>query len=466
MDEFSQATGRTYRLFDYYGSPDADRVIVMMGSGVGAAQEAVDFLQGRGEKIGLLVVRLYRPFDVSSFLTALPETVQRIAVLDRTKEPGAIGEPLYQDVVTALHHLRFEKSTSKKALAHVFGGRYGLASKEFTPDMVVAIFEELASKNPKHGFTVGIIDDVTHRSLPIVSTVPVHRPDEVQALFYGLGSDGTVGATKNSVKIIGDNTDLYAQGYFVYDSKKSGAMTVSHLRIGRNPIRSTYLIQQANFVACHQFSFLERIDILERIAPQGTLLLNCPYGPAAVWEQLPIEIQSVCIDKNLKLYTVDAEAVAKSVGMPGRINIVMQVCFFALADVLPREEAIGHIKKAIEQTYGKRGASIIEKNFAAVDQSLQGLHSVEIPRSPWGLEKSKRFRSIRIRISFNASPRQFWLGLVIACRSARCPSTVLSRQIQRDSKSGASPRRFLFGYRISASNAVCVPWSVPMRPFA
>ncbi len=379
MDGFAALTGRSYKLFDYYGDPQAQRVIVMMGSGVGAVQEAIDKLNSEGHKIGLVQVRLYRPFDVDAFLNSLPATTRKIAVLDRVKEPGAVGEPLYQDVVAALHESRASGHTDAKLDSLVIGGRYGLASKEFTPAMAWSVYQELDKETPKRGFTVGIVDDITHRSLLIDSDWIVESPGSTQAMFFGLGSDGTVGATKNSVKIIGDNTPLYTQGYFVYDSKKSGAMTISHLRISPKPIRSTYLIQKANFIACHQFSFLNRVDILGNAAEGATFLLNSPFGPEEVWDRLPIEIQRACIERKLRLFVVDAEAVARQVGMAGRINVVMQVCFFAISGVLPRDEAISQIKQSIEKTYGKRGSSVLEKNYEAVDQSLVGLHQVTIP---------------------------------------------------------------------------------------
>lgn len=387
MDRFGELTGRRYRLFEYYGAADAERVIVLMGSGIGAAEEAVDYLVSRGERVGIVKVRLYRPFDVEAFGQALPTTTQQIAVLDRVKEPGAVGEPLYQDVVAALHELSSTQSLNHRSVAGIVGGRYGLASKEFTPAMVMAIFNELQSPQPKRSFTVGIVDDVTHRSLPIEADIDLQSSDALQAVFYGLGSDGTVGANKNTVKIIGDNTQLFARGYFVYDSKKSGAMTVSHLRISPRPIRSTYLIQRANFVACHQLSLIDRVDILQYAAPGATLLLNTTYSPDEVWDKLTREFQAKCIELKLRLFVVDAETVAARVGMVGRINIVMQVCFFAVSQVLPRDEAIAHIKQAIEKTYGKRGASIIDKNFAAVDQALAGLHEVPLPLAATSLRE-------------------------------------------------------------------------------
>ncbi len=377
MDKFAQLTGRSYHLFDYYGAPDAERVVILMGSGVGAAEEAVEALQARGEKVGILKVRLFRPFDVDSFLAALPKTVKSIAVLDRTKEPGAIGEPLYQDILSV--YAERISSGAATTMPRVIGGRYGLSSKEFTPAMVKAVFDELARPEMKNHFTVGINDDVSHTSLAYDPDFSTEDPRTVRALFYGLGSDGTVGANKNSIKIIGKGTDSWVQGYFVYDSKKAGSVTVSHLRFGPNPIRSTYLISKANFVACHQSQFLNRIDMLSAADEGATFLLNAPHGPNEVWDHLPREVQDVIIRKKLKVYVIDGYAAAREAGMGNRINTIMQTCFFAISGVLPREEAIKQIKKAIESTYGKRGAAAVQKNFAAVDTTLARLHEVRVP---------------------------------------------------------------------------------------
>jgi len=371
MDRFAKVSGRQYHLFDYCGAPDARHVLVVMASGAEAAQEAVEFMNARGENVGLLKVHLYRPFAVEQFIEALPSGVERIAVLDRTKEPGAIGEPLYLDVVTALRE-------SKRNL-QVIGGRYGLSSKEFTPAMVKAVYDELKKTSPKNHFTIGIQDDVTHTSLDFDPEYSTEDPDTVRALFYGLGADGTVGANKNSIKIIGEETDHFAQGYFVYDSKKSGSVTVSHLRFGPKPIHSTYLISRANFVACHQFVFLERLDMLSAAEPGATFLLNSPYGPDQVWNHLPRSVQEQIIRKKLKFYVVDAYEIAKQTGMGSRINTVMQTCFFAISGVLPRQEAIDHIKASIKKSYGKRGEAVVQKNFAAVDHTLAHLHEVEVP---------------------------------------------------------------------------------------
>jgi pyruvate-ferredoxin/flavodoxin oxidoreductase len=379
MDQFAELTGRSYHLFDYVGAKDAERVIVMMGSGAETAEETVEHLAGQGEKVGLIKVRLYRPFDSVGFVNNLPQTVRGVAVLDRTKEPGSTGEPLYLDVVTSLADILPTKQAELKAMPVVIGGRYGLSSKEFTPAMVKAVFDELKAEAPKNHFTVGITDDVTHHSLPVDPAFTIEHPGTVRAIFYGLGADGTVSANKNSIKIIGTQTPSYAQGFFVYDSKKSGAMTTSHLRFGADPIRSTYLLQAANFVACHQFDFLTRYDVLRLAEPGATFLLNSPFGPDEVWDHLPVSVQQTILSKNLKLYVIDGYSVADEAGMGRRINTVMQTCFFALSGVLPKDEAIAHIKKAITKSYGKRGQEVIDQNFAAVDAALAHLHQVEVP---------------------------------------------------------------------------------------
>ncbi len=372
MDKFAKIVGRQYHLFDYTGAPDAERVIIIMGSGGEVAKEAVEALCASGEKVGLLQIRLFRPFPVETFVAALPASTKSIAVLDRTKEIGATGEPLYCDVVTALVEMG---QADKK----VIGGRYGLGSKEFTPAMVKGVFDELKKPSPKNHFTLGIVDDVTHTSLDYDPEFSTEVPGTVRALFYGLGADGTVGANKNSVKIIGEETDNYAQGYFVYDSKKSGAITVSHLRFGPKPLHSSYLISKASFVACHQFSFLERLDVLKCAEPGAVFLLLSPFGPDQVWDQLPRTAQKQIIQKKLKFYVIDGYEVAKNTGMGGRINTIMQTCFFAISGVLPRADAIEAIKHSIEKTYGKRGESVVKKNFAAVDATLENLFEVKVP---------------------------------------------------------------------------------------
>jgi pyruvate-ferredoxin/flavodoxin oxidoreductase len=376
MDRFAEITGRAYHLFDYHGPADAERVIVLMGSGAEAAHETVDALGRNGEKVGIVKVRLYRPFDGEAFVAALPASVKSIAVLDRTKEPGSLGEPLYMDCITALHE---HGGGHLPVIPKVVGGRYGLSSKEFTPAMVKAVFDNLAASSPKNHFTVGINDDVTHTSLDFDREYSVEPPDVVRALFYGLGADGTVGANKNSIKIIGEKTDNYAQGYFVYDSKKSGAVTISHLRFGPNPIRSSYLISSANFVACHQPVFLERYDMLDALAPGGTFLLNTAHSASDVWETLPRIVQEQIVAKHLKFFVIDAYSVARDSGMGGRINTVMQVCFFAIAGVLPRDRAIEAIKASIVETYGRKGDDIVKMNLDAVDSTLENLHEVAVP---------------------------------------------------------------------------------------
>ena len=383
MDQFAQLVGRQYHLFDYVGATDAEDVIVAMGSGCGAIEETVLKLNGQGRKLGLLKVRLYRPFDVPAFLAALPATTRRIAALDRTKEPGAIGEPLYQDVVTAIVEGWTDRAGAAPA-PKVIGGRYGLSSKEFTPAMVAGVFDEMRLEKSKRHFTVGIVDDVTHLSLKWDAAFTTEPADTHRAVFYGLGSDGTVGANKNTVKIIGENTPLYAQGYFVYDSKKSGSVTVSHLRFSPRPIDSAYLCRNASFVACHQFNFLEKMDVLEFADPGATFLLNSPYGPDEVWKNIPIETQRQIIDKGLKFYVIDAETVAQKAGLGRRINTIMQTCFFAISGVLPRDEAIKEIKDTIKKTYGKRGESVLEQNYAGVDTAIAELFEVKVPAAPSG----------------------------------------------------------------------------------
>jgi pyruvate-ferredoxin/flavodoxin oxidoreductase len=379
MDRFAALTGRAYHLFDYVGHPQAERVIVIMGSGADTAHETVEWLTAQGEKVGVVKVRLYRPFSTADFLAALPATARAIAVLDRTKEPGAIGEPLYLDVVTALHEAKLAGGSPLTAEPAVVGGRYGLSSKEFTPSMVKGVFDELKKPAPKNHFTVGIVDDVSGTSLDYDRQLDIEPAEVSRSVFFGLGADGTVGANKNSIKIIGEETDNYAQGYFVYDSKKSGAVTISHLRFGPQPIRSTYLVTRANFVGCHQFVFLEKYDVLDYAAPGAVFLLNSPFGPEEVWDELPREVQDGIVEKRLRFFVIDAYAVAKDTGMGTRINTIMQTCFFAISGVLPRDEAIAQIKKAIEKTYGKRGPEVVRKNFEAVDQTLAHLHEVAVP---------------------------------------------------------------------------------------
>ena len=372
MDRFAALTGRQYQLFDYVGHPQAERVVVIMGSGAETVETVVENLVYSGERVGVLKVRLFRPFPVDAFIRALPPTVKAIAVMDRTKEPGAIGDPLFLDVVAALNE-------DGRLHPKVIGGRYGLASKEFTPAMAKAVFDELGKPQPKHHFTVGIIDDVTGLSLAVDEDYSLEQPDAVRAVFFGLGADGTVGANKNSIKIIGEDTPNFAQGYFVYDSKKSGAVTISHLRFGPRPIRAPYLIRQANFVACHQFDFLDKYNVVSYLESGAVFLLNAPGDASLVWDQLSADVQQAIIDKQAQVYVIDAYDVARATGMGNRINTIMQVCFFAISGVLPREQAISHIKDAIRKTYSKRGEAVVQANFAAVDATLAHLHRLEVP---------------------------------------------------------------------------------------
>ena len=374
MDALAARTGRPYRLFDYHGDPQAERVLVLMGSGAQAAIEAVDALRAQGERVGVVTVRLFRPFAADALVAALPASVRGIAVLDRTKEPGAVGEPLFQDVVTALAERGGE-------LPRLLGGRYGLASKEFTPAMARAALDELDAQTPRRRFTVGITDDVTHLSLDVDPSFSTEPDDVVRAVFFGLGADGTVSANRSSISIIGERAGLHAQGYFVYDSKKSGSTTVSHLRFGPRPIRSTYLVERAGFVACHQFGLLEKLDVLAVAEPGATFLLNAPFGPDEVWEHLPSAVRTQIVDKGLRLHVVDATGVAREAGLGRRVNTVLQTCFFALSGVLPLDEAVAAVKEATREAYGKRGEAVIARNLAAIDRALDGLHEVSVPET-------------------------------------------------------------------------------------
>jgi pyruvate-ferredoxin/flavodoxin oxidoreductase len=380
MDRFASITGRQYKLFDYHGDPDAERVIILMGSGADTVMQTIDALPDKG--LGMINVRLYRPFSAEHLLQALPQSVKSVAVLDRTKEIGAGGEPLYQDVVTALAEAVGDGA--RASMPKVIGGRYGLSSKEFTPAMVRAVYDELDKPNSKRHFTVGIHDDVTHLSIDYDESFQIEGENATRALFFGLGADGTVGANKNSIKIIGENTDLYCQGYFVYDSKKSGSRTVSHLRFGPDEIHAPYLIQSANFIACHKFDLVQKIEVLRHAANGSVFLLNSPYPADEVWDQLPQPVQEIIVDRGIHLHVIDATSVALEAGMGKRINTVMQACFFALSGVLPRDEAIAQIKKAIDKTYRSKGQAIVDKNFAAVDAALDHLHEVTIPESRIG----------------------------------------------------------------------------------
>jgi pyruvate-ferredoxin/flavodoxin oxidoreductase len=422
MDRFAGLTGRQYRLYEYHGAPDAERVVVLMGSGCETVAETAVFLNARGEKVGVLNVRLFRPFDGARLVAALPVSAKAIAVLDRCKEPGSVGEPLYLEVITAL------KEAARNA--QVVGGRYGLASKEFTPAMVKAVFDNLAQLQAKNHFTVGIRDDVSHTSLAYDESFSIESDDTFRALFFGLGSDGTVGANKETIKIIGENTDHYAQGYFVYDSKKAGAVTVSHLRFGPRPVRAPYLISQAHFIGCHQPLFLERFDVTEKLLPGGVLLLNSPVGLDAVWSTLPEETQRNLIAKRARLFVIDAGRVARECGMGGRINTVMQTCFFSVSGVLPRENALAAIKDSIRKTYGKKGEEIVQMNLAAVDNTLEHLHEVRMPSEPGGSREEAGF-SIAARHSqslLTLAATEFErsvLGELIAGRGDRLPVSAL-----------------------------------------
>jgi pyruvate-ferredoxin/flavodoxin oxidoreductase len=380
MDRFAKLTGRQYHLFDYHGAPDAERVIVIMGSGAEVAHEAIDYLNAHGDKVGVVKVRLYRPFVKEAFFAALPKTVKSLAILDRTKEPGAAGEPLYKDVLTAFGEVVHAPT---KAICPdvklIVGGRYGLSSKEFTPAMVKGIFDNLKATQPKNYFTIGINEDVTHSSLDYDRDFQTEDKEVVRAMFYGLGADGTVGANKNSIKIIGEDTDNYAQGYFVYDSKKAGSMTVSHLRFGPKPIRSSYLVTAANFVACHNWAFLERYDMLDTALPGATFLLNSPFPKEETWNRLPRKVQQDIIAKKLHVYAIDGYKVAKDTGMGGRVNTIMQTCFFAISGVLPRDQAIQAIKNSIKKEYGKKGEEIVKKNWAAVDATIANMYEIPVP---------------------------------------------------------------------------------------
>ena len=387
MDRFATLTGRRYKLVEYAGDPNAERVVVIIGSGAETARETARYLCDRGERVGVVQVRLYRPFPTEAFITALPPSCTSLAVLDRTKEPGGIGEPLYLDVVTTLARAVADGTIAK--MPRIIGGRYGLSSKEFNPAMARAVFDELVAPSPKNGFTVGIEDDVSGTSLAYHKEFGIEDADVVRAVFYGLGADGTVGANKDSVKIISDDAGLYAQAYFVYDAHKSGAQTVSHLRFGPRPIRAPYVVSDATFVACHRFDFLERVDVLGLAAVGATFLLNSPYGPDEIWERLPLAVQETIVRKNLRFYAIDASRVARESGLGGRINTILQTCFFALAGVLEKDVAIARIKHAIEKSYGKRGEEIVKANFAAVDRALGELHEVVVKRDVCHPERSE-----------------------------------------------------------------------------
>jgi pyruvate-ferredoxin/flavodoxin oxidoreductase len=370
MQQLAKLTGRKYDLYEYYGHPHPEKIIIIMGSGAGAVQETVDYLNADGERVGMLKIRLYRPFSIHDFLDAIPKSVTGIAVLDRCKEPNGLGEPLYMDTISAFAQVGRNHTT-------IIGGRYGLSSKEFTPAMVKAVFDELDKKYPLNHFTVGIEDDVTHLSLAYDKHFTLDKQHLFRGLFFGLGADGTVSANKNSIKIIGKKTDNYIQGYFVYDSKKSGSLTVSHLRFGKQPINSTYLVGSANFVACHHFNYLSKFDILKDAEFGATFLINAPHSEGEVWDKLPKKIQEEIVSKNLKLYSINAYAVAKETGMGNRVNTILQTCFFAISNILPREEAIAKIKEAIYESYSRKGEAVLQKNYEAVDKTLEHLYQID-----------------------------------------------------------------------------------------
>jgi len=417
MARLAESTGRSYDLVEYRGHPEAERVMVLMGSAAGAAGEAVDRMVGEGERVGLVVVRLFRPFPAAALLEAIPPTVRSIAVLDRTKEPGALGEPLFQDVITAMAEAA---AAGEREMPRVISGRYGLSSKEFTPAMARAVLEEAAADPPRPRFTVGITDDVTGLSLDVDPEWAAEQPGVFRAVLFGLGSDGTVGANKNTAKIVGERTDLHAQGYFVYDSKKSGSTTVSHLRFAPREIESTYLIRQAEFVACHDFGLMEKEDVLARAAPGATFLLNSPYGPDEVWDHLPLEAQQHIVDKGLRFHVIDAYSIARDAGLGRRVNTVLQTCFFALSDLLPTDEAIAAVKEHIEASYGKRGSTVVERNVQAVDGALGGLAEVTVPAIATG--------TLRLRASVPADVPDFVervTGMIIAGKGDLLPVSAL-----------------------------------------
>lgn len=379
MEKFGKLTGRIYKPYQYVGAPDAEKVVVLMGSGAETTEEVSAFLNKNGEKTGVLAVRMFRPFSVKMFAEALPKTVKTITVLDRTKELGAMGEPLYQEITASIAEARNSGFLPRSFDPVVLGGRYALGSKDYTPAMAKGVFDNMSAATPKNHFSVGIIDDVTNNSISYDESFKLDDPTVLSAVFYGLGSDGTVGANKNTIKIIGHETPNFAQAYFVYDSKKSGGITVSHLRFGPNPIRAPYLVRHAQFVGCHQFSFMQKYRVLDCAAEGAVFLLNSIYDAKTVWNHLNREVQQTIIDKKLKFYVIDAYRVAKAMGMGGRINTIMQTCYFAISGVLPKDEAIAKIKAAIEKTYGKKGPQVVQKNFAAVDASVENLQQVEVP---------------------------------------------------------------------------------------
>jgi len=468
MEKFEALTGRAYRLFDYVGAEDAERVIVLMGSGAETADETVSYLAAQGEKVGIVKVRLYRPFSVAHLMEALPKSTKSIAVLDRTKEPGALGEPLYLDIVSALSELREEGSLGFE-MPRIIGGRYGLSSKEFTPSMVKAVFDELAKAKPKNHFTIGIYDDVSQTSLTWDKSFSTASEKTFRGMFFGLGSDGTVGANKNSIKIIGEETDNYAQGYFVYDSNKSGSMTTSHLRFGPEEIKSTYLIERANFVACHQSVFLEKFDILRHAEEGAIFLLNSPFPKERVFARLPKKVQEEIIRKKIRFFVIDAATVAKNSGMGRRINTVMQTCFFAISGILPREEAIAKIKGSIQKSYGKKGQRIVDMNNQAVDNTLANLFEVSVPEHV----ESDREMTPLLKGDYDAFVAQITAKLVAGDGDeipvsgipddGTWPSGTTQYQKPRNA---ISHWRYRYGMRIPVSSATNASLSAPMQRYA
>jgi pyruvate-ferredoxin/flavodoxin oxidoreductase len=441
MERLAERSGRSYQLVSYHGHPEAERVLVLMGSGAVTARRTVERLAAEGERVGVIHVRLFRPFPADHLLRAIPPTVDRIAVLDRTKEPGAQGEPLFLEVVAAISEAGGDDGPL------VIGGRYGLSSKEFTPAMVAAVLAELSGPQPRRRLTIGIEDDVGHTSVTVGPPLDIEPAGTVRAVFYGLGSDGTVGANKNTIKILGE-AGLYAQGYFVYDSKKSGSQTVSHLRFGTQPIAAPYQVESASFVGCHRFGLLDSVDVLGRAAAEATLLLNCPHPPDEAWDALPRTVQRQILDKAIRVHAIDATRVAREAGLPGRTNTVLQTCFFALSGVLPPGDAITRIKRTIEHTYAHRGAEVVARNHAAVDRALDALHVVEVPG------RLTATHDMRVPVPDSADRE-------ISCRSARSPSTAPIRAARRRTRSATSPTWWRCGIPTRASSAAAAASCVP-----
>ena len=453
MKKVGELTGRKYDLFDYYGAPDAEKVIVIMGSGAETVSETVDYLNARGQKVGLIKVRLFRPFDVNAFLSKIPATVKYISVMDRTKEPGSIGEPLYLDVCAAL----------KNSDIKVLGGRYGMGSKEFTPSMANAIFANMGVENKNH-FTVGINDDVTFTSLPVKEFINASPKSAIRCKFYGLGSDGTVGANKNSIKIIGDNTDKYVQGYFHYDSKKSGGITISHLRFGDEPIKSAYLIDQADFVACHTQSYIFRYDMLSSLKDGGTFLLNSIWDPEEMEKELPAKVKNILARKNIKFYTINAYKIASEIGLGGRINMIMQAAFFKLANILPYEEAEQHMKTAVKKTYGRKGDAVVNMNWAAIDRAISELKEVPVPQE-WATPRAPTLSANRTtNISKNLSTPFCFKKATLCPYPSLTPTAAFPPALQ-NMKKGVSRSTFPNGLKKTAYSATNALLYAPMPPF-